>query len=116
MCSISLDSIHDSVGSQPFNSGETMTDAPDDPGKDHAEHHSVSFERRDCNDLSPIGKLPEDILLNIFMLYLDLSRLNSPYCQNPICSVYLTHVCSFWRAIAIEYAPLWNVINLGWPL
>ena len=81
MCSTSLDNVHGSVGSVPFNSGEIVTDAPDATGNDHAERHSASLERRDYNDLSPIGKLPEDILLNIFMLYLEVSRWNSPYCQ-----------------------------------
>ncbi|PPR00372.1 hypothetical protein CVT24_004406 [Panaeolus cyanescens] len=64
------------------------------------------------NSLAPISSLPAEILIDIFTWYRD-------YCYNdPFQMVFLfnwiqvTHVCSRWRAIALENPRLWSVLRL----
>ncbi|KAL4242685.1 hypothetical protein ABKN59_011636 [Abortiporus biennis] len=58
----------------------------------------------------PIARLPSELLLDIFQEYADLSRSDIFTPKNQW--IRITHVCSFWRTIALDYPLLWNHILL----
>ncbi|KAI0790712.1 hypothetical protein C8Q75DRAFT_100370 [Abortiporus biennis] len=68
------------------------------------------------NSFSPIALLPDELLCKIFAFYAADYGVIS---QDPDDATYLpygylriTHVCQYWRKVAINFSPLWNRIEL----
>ncbi|KAK7691159.1 hypothetical protein QCA50_006262 [Cerrena zonata] len=79
------------------------------------EESALAQDRRLLNSFQPIGKIPMDVLLIIFMFYIQDTLPENAKRRNPFNIVRLTHVCSRWRVVATETATLWTFIDLGWP-
>ncbi|KEP50189.1 F-box-like protein, partial [Rhizoctonia solani 123E] len=66
----------------------------------------------DSTRARPIDSLPDEILTQIFALacpmhistWSALGLIPQPSTNNP---VILTHVCSYWRRVAIAFSGLW---------
>ncbi|EIN04195.1 hypothetical protein PUNSTDRAFT_138921 [Punctularia strigosozonata HHB-11173 SS5] len=65
--------------------------------------------RRQRNTLQPISRLPPEVLLRIFVDVRKATERLSPQW------IKLTHVCSFWRDVALSSAILWNSPDLLYP-
>lgn len=72
-----------------------------------AHERAAVRNRRELNSLSDIFSLPPELLVIIFEFYL----LQCPQ-QEPDDWAALTHVCSYWRDIALSTPRLWTTIVL----
>ncbi|KAJ7605589.1 hypothetical protein FB45DRAFT_1144050 [Roridomyces roridus] len=70
----------------------------------------LDLRRRTKSILSPIRRIPPEILAEIFKAA-GTSRSRFIFANTPW---VLTHVCSRWRAIAISAASLWSFIHLDY--
>ncbi|TEB36744.1 hypothetical protein FA13DRAFT_1787108 [Coprinellus micaceus] len=71
---------------------------------------------KDHNALvSPMRKLPTDILSSIFRSYLEQCHWRSSYRSRQHPSVLLTHICRRWREIALGTPLLWTTIRVKCP-
>ncbi|KAJ3544463.1 hypothetical protein NM688_g5740 [Phlebia brevispora] len=62
------------------------------------------------NAALPISHLPPDILAVIFMACLDAMRMGfyiGKFRVKPYSWICISHVCQYWRAVALEYPLLW---------
>ncbi|KAI0784771.1 hypothetical protein C8Q75DRAFT_369229 [Abortiporus biennis] len=70
--------------------------------------------KRHLYTLTPIGFLPPELLLEIFIFYVADHRNESS--TNPSLPPYLwirlTHVCHHWRNVALGYCLLWDEITI----
>lgn len=66
--------------------------------------------RRDLNTLTPVGKLPPELLVKIFGLCTPRTELERLPIQNPYGWTATTRVCHQWRAVAMEVSELWTMI------
>ena len=70
------------------------------------------------NALSPISKLPPEILTSIFLFYKESYREASDMRDCSLAEKDATawqsvsHVCQHWRAVALNCTTLWSIINL----
>lgn len=75
---------------------------------DHEERLTLKYLSNICrarNTIPSISRLPEDVLIYIFIL--EASSWQSPWGR-----VKLTHVCHSWREICLHNALLWTEIRL----
>lgn len=70
--------------------------------------------RQQRNNLSPVCRLPPEILCMIFHLCINDTRRNVMGLAT-IHWYFFTHVCSLWRRIAIHNPALWNFITFDQP-
>ncbi|KAK7691154.1 hypothetical protein QCA50_006257 [Cerrena zonata] len=75
---------------------------------------AISAKSRIRNGLLPISKLLPELLAEIFIVF-----ARNPMRWNPVTGPYswiaVTHVCSYWREIALNTPRLWSYIFLGLP-
>ena len=64
----------------------------------------VLAAKRRLNELTPVGKLPTEVLLIVFMY------LSSTWHTGDRTWFWVTHVCHAWRATAIDFPALWAQI------
>lgn len=81
--------------------------------KSHGE--ALAEHKQLINSLQPVGKIPVEILLLIFVSCIKDAPLKRYGSRVPWERVRLTHVCSRWRAVAISSLTLWDIIDLTWP-
>lgn len=68
---------------------------------------------RDSQTVTPtISYLPVELLQQIFSHFIAFEEPLSAHYAYTAC-VAVTHVCSRWRAAALNYSPLWTSINTG---
>ncbi|KAI0718489.1 hypothetical protein C8Q72DRAFT_864961 [Fomitopsis betulina] len=80
-----------------------------------ASYASLERSRRmQCNALAPISILPPEILSTIF-----LHKAGGDYSDFPdggrrraIASFSVTHVCTYWRQVALQCAELWSQLQV----
>ncbi|KAH9480797.1 hypothetical protein JR316_0007397 [Psilocybe cubensis] len=60
--------------------------------------------------LSPVRRIPPDILSTIFMYCLPMDR--NPDMRASECPMLLTRVCSAWRSLALSFPRLWTQIHI----
>ncbi|KAH6914798.1 hypothetical protein BKA70DRAFT_1257083 [Coprinopsis sp. MPI-PUGE-AT-0042] len=63
--------------------------------------------------LSPIRRVPSDILINIFLLCLDLNEQRRMISSQP--PLLLTSICHQWREVAVGAPSLWGSIRICIP-
>ncbi|TFK67126.1 hypothetical protein BDN72DRAFT_961243 [Pluteus cervinus] len=73
--------------------------------KIHDFEEAILALKRERNTLSPICRLPYDILASIFQRVAEDGVLDLPWIKA------LTHVCSHWRTVALNFPMLWTEIN-----
>ncbi|KAF5319955.1 hypothetical protein D9611_010986 [Ephemerocybe angulata] len=76
----------------------------------HTSHnlaHEVRILKEHCNCLSPIGRLPLEVLTKIFAL-LTSNAIDGWMMTRKHPIIPLTHVCRDWRASALQCPPLWS--------
>ncbi|KAG2344018.1 hypothetical protein BDR05DRAFT_1059277 [Suillus weaverae] len=85
---------------------------------------SMRILRSRSNDRVPVSRLPDEILLMIFNHIEEEKRLNGFDSDDdetyaigdaPACLV-VTHVCRYWRKVALECPTLWTLIRCTPPL
>ncbi|KAF8172477.1 hypothetical protein BJ912DRAFT_859979, partial [Pholiota molesta] len=60
-----------------------------------------------CSTKSPIGTVPYDVLLEIFVHCLPRDRLEVNQRRKRVAPLLLCHVCSSWRTVALATRTLW---------
>ncbi|KAJ3484967.1 hypothetical protein NLI96_g5285 [Meripilus lineatus] len=65
---------------------------------------------RELNTLTPIGKLPPELLVKIFGLCTPQAELEQLPIQNSYGWTAITRVCHRWRIVAMEASELWTMI------
>ncbi|KAF8174873.1 hypothetical protein BJ912DRAFT_989408 [Pholiota molesta] len=68
---------------------------------------------------SPFTSIPYDVLREIFHQCLPEDRLNDNHCWQPstkTAPLLLCHVCSSWKAAALEIASLWTHLHIRLPI
>ncbi|KAH6918805.1 hypothetical protein BKA70DRAFT_1248297 [Coprinopsis sp. MPI-PUGE-AT-0042] len=64
--------------------------------------------------LSPICRVPEDVLIAIFLRCVEKgNRWDPPSCQQP--SVAISQVCRYWRSLSLDTPLLWRNMDLKIP-
>ncbi|KAJ7105086.1 hypothetical protein C8R43DRAFT_1140971 [Mycena crocata] len=61
--------------------------------------------------LSPVRRIPSEILAEIFQYCLEHSRSSGPHhlIDDPrVAPILLSHVCAFWRSVAVNTPRLWD--------
>ncbi|KAI0718107.1 hypothetical protein C8Q72DRAFT_764666, partial [Fomitopsis betulina] len=74
--------------------------------------HAINIE---LNAFAPISILPPEILSNIF-LHIAGRGSADPALWEPKAVghwIYVTHVCTSWREVALQCATLWSHLNLS---
>lgn len=66
---------------------------------------SISLLKTRRNELAPVSKLPDEILLQIFVVLRDSTDLR------PANWLRVMHVCQYWRHIAVGSPPLWTRLH-----
>jgi hypothetical protein len=82
----------------------------------------VAHLRREQNTLTPVSRLPPEVLSRIFVHARDLELGTSPFAFARVNLVplwkILIHTCSHWRTVALGCSILWSVIQYsphwGW--
>jgi hypothetical protein len=64
-----------------------------------------------CSTRSPIGTVPYDVLLEIFVHCLPRNRLKVRQTKTRIAPMLLCHVCSSWRTVALAARTLWTHLS-----
>ncbi|KAF8180574.1 hypothetical protein BJ912DRAFT_980767 [Pholiota molesta] len=64
-----------------------------------------------CSTKSPIGTVPYDVLLEIFVHCLPRDRLELRQPETWIAPMLLCHVCSSWRTVALAARTLWTHLS-----
>ncbi|KAJ6467217.1 hypothetical protein DFH09DRAFT_1345659 [Mycena vulgaris] len=73
---------------------------------------AAEFLHKHRNIISPVRRIPEELLCEIFSLTLPwYRRVNGDVVHQP--SWRLGHVCARWRGAAINYSPLWRFLDIG---
>lgn len=65
--------------------------------------HLLATERRALAYLSPIRKLPSELLRDIFIWNFD---------EHPCCAWVLAAVCSSWRRLVLQTPKLWSKVRV----
>ncbi|KAG8710705.1 hypothetical protein FRC08_016810 [Ceratobasidium sp. 394] len=79
--------------------------------------------RQRCNSVQPVNKLPDEILVNVFLLCVYICE-NTSYSyytesikdegyQDYACQTAVSAVCHRWRALAIRTPQLWSDVTLS---
>ncbi|KAF5325101.1 hypothetical protein D9619_010023 [Psilocybe cf. subviscida] len=66
---------------------------------------SIRLLKTRRNELAPVSKLPDEILLQIFVVLRDSTDLR------PVKWLQIMHVCQYWRHIAVGSSPLWTRLH-----
>jgi hypothetical protein len=62
-----------------------------------------------CNMKATINLLlPREVLSRIFAFLLDISTVNWPYMRTYPASLRISHVCTYWREVALSHPYLWT--------
>ncbi|KAI0051928.1 hypothetical protein FA95DRAFT_1618635, partial [Auriscalpium vulgare] len=76
--------------------------------------------REQRNSLVPVGRLPTEIIRNIFTLSSEIDRPWIHECPTTkIGWLTVTHICQRWRHVALEHPGLWthilvHALGPGW--
>ncbi|KAF5325100.1 hypothetical protein D9619_010019 [Psilocybe cf. subviscida] len=57
------------------------------------------------NGLAPVSKLPDEILVRIFLIFRDSTDLHPKKWQ------HITHICQYWRHVAVRSPSLWTQLH-----
>ncbi|TFK54116.1 hypothetical protein OE88DRAFT_1805912 [Heliocybe sulcata] len=73
----------------------------------------LSKLRSQRNGITPISKLPPEVLTQIFSICSQMEPFGPPYPYGPTTPpwIKITHVCRHWREIALNCSSLWHVIE-----
>lgn len=72
----------------------------------------VVFKLRSAiNPTCPVNKLPPEILTRCFLYLIRSFPLTVGPSGRQHDSIYITHVCKYWRAVAFGYPRLWDTID-----
>ncbi|KAF6753181.1 hypothetical protein DFP72DRAFT_1130639 [Ephemerocybe angulata] len=75
----------------------------------------LSFIHRHAALLSPIKRLPDDLLCTLFLAALGHPSDSSMKMSNKHPAVVLTHVCARWRYLALDTPRLWSSLTIHPP-
>ncbi|KAF6749296.1 hypothetical protein DFP72DRAFT_1173666 [Ephemerocybe angulata] len=75
----------------------------------------LSFIHRHAALLSPIKRLPDDLLCTLFLAALGHPSDSSMEMSNKHPAVVLTHVCARWRYLALDTPGLWSSLTIHPP-
>ncbi|KAK2462354.1 hypothetical protein APHAL10511_005660 [Amanita phalloides] len=70
------------------------------------------------NAFSPQNRIPDDVLSEIFILAIEpYGTVSIPFqkFRSPVPHLVLSHVCSRWRAVALQTSKLWNDVAVRFP-
>ncbi|KAJ3540384.1 hypothetical protein NMY22_g4323 [Coprinellus aureogranulatus] len=67
------------------------------------------------NALVPINRLPHEILSTIFQTTKSLLKYTYPQPRNRLTWVRVSHVCRYWREVALDAASLWSYLDFPRP-
>ncbi|KAF5325440.1 hypothetical protein D9619_010043 [Psilocybe cf. subviscida] len=73
------------------------------------EQHSIQLLKTRRNELAPVSRLPDEILLYIFLVLRDL------YFHPETKWQMVTHICRHWRHVAIGSPALWTRLDMPPP-
>lgn len=71
---------------------------------------SIRASKTRLNSLSPIAKLPPEILIEIFLQY---KALHVRTAKDATDWQSVAHVCRYWRSLALQCSTLWTFVRLS---
>ncbi|KAF5325441.1 hypothetical protein D9619_010042 [Psilocybe cf. subviscida] len=70
------------------------------------QQEAVQLLKTHRNELAPVSKLPDEILLHIFLIFQDATDLHPKHWHQ------IMHVCRYWRHLAIGSPSLWTRLHI----
>ncbi|CCL98407.1 uncharacterized protein FIBRA_00404 [Fibroporia radiculosa] len=75
---------------------------------------SILELKSELNTLSPVAVLPPEILAKVFIHHASDRSFSTPNCPASRHWITPTHVCKYWREVALSCPALWSSLVVSW--